>query len=306
MLLHHGHKLRGHDIRRFSLCSYLQGKVGFWWRAAIIKSMWWIIYYRYKRLSNPNPCSCIRSCKYKWRHLTSNGVNRWHYHHIHHCLLDNYLQRIQIKHASLIDHWWNPEIVRFTCASNIGAGTGISISCFADANDCITASIVRADGIDIATSVLYFAAIYDIDAHVKWGMLYVRYLEGKSEHLASIEKNLPVQTTMELDPVFVYPVLQVHWAALLVSLWEQIALASQPPLLTRQVSRASKGMKKIFIEECHFWVEWNKLTCTDCFSGLRRCVGVSSFARAYHGIGCAIVRTFSIDVASTVIDFAIV
>ena len=47
---------------------------------------------------------------------------------------------------------------------------------------------------------------------------------------------LPVQMTLETEPVFVYPVLQVHLAAFVFASCEHMALASQPPLFTWQVS----------------------------------------------------------------------
>ena len=45
-----------------------------------------------------------------------------------------------------------------------------------------------------------------------------------------------MQTTLEVLPVFEYPVLQMHTTAFVVESCEQVALGSQPPLLTRHVS----------------------------------------------------------------------
>ena len=47
---------------------------------------------------------------------------------------------------------------------------------------------------------------------------------------------VPVQVALELEPVLVYPVLQLQTTALLVGSCEQIALVSQPPFATWQVS----------------------------------------------------------------------
>lgn len=48
--------------------------------------------------------------------------------------------------------------------------------------------------------------------------------------------SLPVQVTLESEPVLVYPVLQVHLTALVVESCEQRALTSHPPFFTRQLS----------------------------------------------------------------------
>ena len=47
---------------------------------------------------------------------------------------------------------------------------------------------------------------------------------------------VPVQVTFGAEPVLVYPVLQLQTTALLVGSCEQIALVSQPPFATWQVS----------------------------------------------------------------------
>ena len=51
-----------------------------------------------------------------------------------------------------------------------------------------------------------------------------------------ILNTLPVQITLEDEPVFVYPVLQVHCGAFVTASCEQIAFESHPPLFTLQLS----------------------------------------------------------------------
>lgn len=51
------------------------------------------------------------------------------------------------------------------------------------------------------------------------------------------EINIPVQVTFVLEPVFVYPVLQVQTTAKFDLSCEQIALQSHPPFFTSQLSK---------------------------------------------------------------------
>ena len=53
--------------------------------------------------------------------------------------------------------------------------------------------------------------------------------------------SLPLQTTKESEPVFVYPTLHVHLTAYVVLTCEHTAFVSQPPFLTLQLSRVEEN-----------------------------------------------------------------
>lgn len=62
-------------------------------------------------------------------------------------------------------------------------------------------------------------------------------LEYYSIYFSSGYSQLPVQFTLVSEPVFVYPILQMHLIEPVVSSREQIELILQPPLSMRHVSR---------------------------------------------------------------------
>ena len=59
-----------------------------------------------------------------------------------------------------------------------------------------------------------------------------------------------MQVTLESDPTLVKPVLQVQMTSNVTASWEQTALVSHPPLLTKQLSATERrrGMNRLEID----------------------------------------------------------
>ena len=78
------------------------------------------------------------------------------------------------------------------------------------------------------------------------------YLVNTNVHIAAHRQSRqftpnvsPVQLTWDTEPVFVYPILQVHNTAFVAASWEQTALKSHPPFVTWQLSATSR--RKAFL-----------------------------------------------------------
>lgn len=89
-------------------------------------------------------------------------------------------------------------MANLTCAGHLG-GACVSITRIAGANNSVGGWMMGTDGISIASSILDHATVYRA---------------GESKR--SSAGHLPVQNAWQLQPVLVYPVLQVHSTALLV------------------------------------------------------------------------------------------
>lgn len=112
---------------------------------------------------------------------------------------------------------------------------------------------------------------------------------------------IPVHSTLDTVPVLLYPVLHVHWTALVVGSCEHTASLWHPPLLTWHASVwreicISHWVRMIYSKDPVFL----KFTCTDRI-GSRTTEDVTNFACTFNCISDRFMWTICIGVASTVI-----
>lgn len=110
---------------------------------------------------------------------------------------------------------------------------------------------------------------------------------------------LPLQITVEPEPVFVKPVLHLHTMAFVYGSREHAALESQPPLFTWQLSKIGKQR-----EHLAFGVKMLHIINLTCTYKRRSRTGVciASLARAFYRICYSIMRANGIAATSTVTD----
>ena len=113
---------------------------------------------------------------------------------------------------------------------------------------------------------------------------------------------VPVQTTLDDEPMLVYPVLQTQMAANVVGSCAQTALPLHPPLLIKQLSRMHGRADEDGHEQAG---RVGHRTCA-VESGTGTSIGVADLASASNGVSGRIVATDGVIAAATVVDGATV
>ena len=113
---------------------------------------------------------------------------------------------------------------------------------------------------------------------------------------------VPVQTTLDDEPMLVYPVLQTQMAANVVGSCAQTALPLHPPLLIKQLSRMHGRADEDGQEQAG---RVGHRTCA-VESGTGTSIGVADLASASNGVSGRIVATDGVIAAATVVDGATV